>query len=539
MASAVLGQTISVNVSAGDIVFIDGGGIGKVNVYAGSKQVAQHDISGSYKDISIIQDGTVGIYLESGAFSYFINNPGQSADQMTRSQRKVADGLIATGLGNIYGPDGLSIVSNRIFNKQKIQRMFARLGQSSYRRCVIGYHGMSIVSGVGTNDVISSYTENFRLRSMAAVIGKVLNTQFSNGGAWAPGADIFISGFETVAGGAAFTTAYGNVGPNGRGVSLGAGTVSIPVTAGRAGQVVRLLVLAVPTVNPTDPVTARYSLSGANTQATTNATASTGTPVAAIGNAHYYEFSITLANAGDTTVTIAQPTTGGTIIPYLVDMDYRTDAGVTVHRLAYTGTGITECCAWALDATDVQPAGNWTTVSTPLRQSQVRDTQTVSMLQRISATNGGANVPLDAAICSFDVNDIVKSTTFGYTLADHKRHIQNYVNKMTELGIPVLFVCGNMRDPSTISAIGMTQLDIIQMYKDVSDASSDICGAAFLDLTTEIYGTDPTQKYNAQWRDPLFQIASEAPSYLHPTAFGHARLGGTIASSIINAATLA
>jgi cell division FtsZ-interacting protein ZapD len=178
-----------------------------------------------------------------------------------------------------------------------------------------------------------------------------------------------------------------------------------------------------------------------------------------------------------------------------------------------------------LDATDVQPAGNWTTVGTPTQQQQRRDSQFQSMTARLG---------IAGAICSFDVNDIVMATTLGYSLADQKRHIQNYVTAMNNAGLPVLFVCGFMRDPASVAATDRTQLDIIQMYRDVSDASSDICGAAFLDLSTSLNGNSVAQRYAAQWRDTLYVTSSETPP-LHPNSTGHAKHGTTIANAIIDA----
>lgn len=99
MVAAVLGQTASFNVTAGDIIFVDAGGVGKVTLYSPGKQPSQFDISGSIRDIVVPYDGTASVYLESGAFNYFVNNPGKGASLMTRDQQKSSTGIASTNKG--------------------------------------------------------------------------------------------------------------------------------------------------------------------------------------------------------------------------------------------------------------------------------------------------------------------------------------------------------------------------------------------------------------------------------------------------------
>ena len=106
MASAILGQTISFSVSAGDVIYIDAGGVGSVNLYVGTKQVAQHSFSGSQRDIAILEDGTASIYLASGSCNYFVNDVEFGADAMSRDQRKVSQGNASVGNGAVYDTDG-------------------------------------------------------------------------------------------------------------------------------------------------------------------------------------------------------------------------------------------------------------------------------------------------------------------------------------------------------------------------------------------------------------------------------------------------
>lgn len=106
MASAILGQTISFSVSAGDVIYIDAGGVGSVNLYVGTKQVAQHSFNGAQRDISVLQDGTASIYLAGGSCEYFVNNVKYGADAMSREQRKISSALASVGNGNIYDENG-------------------------------------------------------------------------------------------------------------------------------------------------------------------------------------------------------------------------------------------------------------------------------------------------------------------------------------------------------------------------------------------------------------------------------------------------
>jgi hypothetical protein len=433
---------------------------------------------------------------------------------------------------NLINLDGTpaSIDSTRIINPEKIERMVAKIGRAAYERVHVGYHGMSIVFGVGANNT-TVYTggESGRIKSVTAVLSKILNSTY--GGTFSPGFDPCISSPGVVWGvtaPAAFAGPFSSAGPEGRAANPSTGSVEYTVTGGRAGQVVRFYTYATPTATPSTPVTARYSIAGANVVATTNATPSTGGPITPLLTGHWYEFSVTLSNAGDSTISVLNPASGGTIVIYGADYDYLTSPGITLHRLARSGAGITDNCAWALDATDTQPAGNWTTTGTALQQQQRRDAQFESMTSRIGNT-GTPGVGIVGALCSFDVNDIVKSTAYGYSLADHYRHITNYVNKMNGAGIPVLFVCGHLRDPSTITTT-QTQQDIIALYKRVSDESNSVCGASFLNLSINV-GT-PQQDYNYQWRDSQMAISGEVPP-LHPNDNGHAKYGSIEANAYL------
>lgn len=106
MTAAVIGQTQTFNVSAGDIIFVDEGGVGTVTLYSPGKQPAQTDISGSIKDITVQYDGTASVYLASGEFNYFVNNPGTSSDIVTRDQRKISSGIAVVSDGNAYDEYG-------------------------------------------------------------------------------------------------------------------------------------------------------------------------------------------------------------------------------------------------------------------------------------------------------------------------------------------------------------------------------------------------------------------------------------------------
>lgn len=109
MASAVLGQTISFSVTSGDVIYIDAGGVGSVNLYVGGKQVDQRNFNGSQLDISVINTGTASIYLASGACNYFVNQVENGLSVLSRDQAKKSTSVASVGNRSVYNEDGNAI----------------------------------------------------------------------------------------------------------------------------------------------------------------------------------------------------------------------------------------------------------------------------------------------------------------------------------------------------------------------------------------------------------------------------------------------
>jgi hypothetical protein len=419
---------------------------------------------------------------------------------------------------------GDPIVTSRILNPHKCERMFAKAARSAFERVHFGMHGMSVPFGVGSeNSLIYTGGGLGRTRSVTAVMSKVLNAYF--GGVMGIGFDAAINGVWTVAGGAAFSSAFASAGPEGRCITLGAGTASITISGGYANQKVRIFAYAVPAATPGTPIAARYAMAGSNVQALIDAPISAGAPLMANGLGHWYPIDLNLPFAGNTTITLQNPAAGGTVVIFGGDTDFRSDAGITIDRLCRAGTGLTDCCAWALDDTDVKPAGNWTTTGTVLQRQQRRDDQFNSMTSQIGVSG---------VFCWFDINMIMKSLEYGYTLNDHKRHINNYIAKVNGAGLPIMFIDGLMRDPASVIGLDHTQVDIMNLFNEASDASNDVVGASVIDLSTTIYGATAAQKNAEQWRDSLYVTENENPP-VHPNMTGHAVHGNTLGHSFISA----
>lgn len=180
--------------------------------------------------------------------------------------------------------------------------------------------------------------------------------------------------------------------------------------------------------------------------------------------------------------------------------------------------------AAALDNTDTQPADvpNWRGSGNALRRAGQTDSLTTRM-------------DLAGVLCSFDVNDLRTYDSYGYawTLADHARHIANYLAAMAERNLPVIFILGLLRDPATISNTPYTQLDLINLYKAASDASSN---AAYIDMTEKITGSTIQQTYANYVAQGGYWLSTELPSPVHPGSSGSANLAARIAKAILEAA---
>lgn len=420
--------------------------------------------------------------------------------------------------------------SGSLSNPVKLRKALAALGQASWRRVNIGFHGMSLIVGYGAEDGTPLNTlTNLRLyrqRAAAMVAGARLHAAM-NGNAASYGrgvntvavtADGSVSGFYTLSG-ATFGGQYGAAGSDGRIVvlpgSASANNMSFVVQDAPAGAVVRVYALFTGV-----PPTGQYALSGNNTQARTDvATAATTAEALPQGSAWWYEYNITLPNASDTTTGTTVTLYGsnaatGSISVYAVDFDHKTTPGITMHRLACSGRNLIQVCAGALDNTDsVAGMSSWTGSGNANKRSGVMDSLTTRL-------------GLDVVLCSFDVNDIMAYAT--RTLADWQRNIANYLTAMNTRNIPVIFVLGTLRDPSLYAGATYTQDDLISAYKAAADASSN---ASYIDLTDEYSGSN-VARHAAQITDPSMYVSD----LLHWSSKGHAYYGSRIAQALLSAA---
>jgi hypothetical protein len=295
----------------------------------------------------------------------------------------------------------------------------------------------------------------------------------------------------------------------------GGGTAQavITVTGAAAGQVVRIY-----GYHNTNGMVPRYSISGANTVATSNLPAAdTSAPLQTSGR-WWYQTDITLTNAGDSTITIlCSSTSGHNLILWGTDPAYRTDAGITIHRLAQSGAGLPGCIALALDNTDTQPAGGWIGSGAP---ALIRIDQTDSMTTRLG---------LQGVFCSFDVNDVTQSAAYT-TIGDQIRHYTNYAQAMLARSVPVIFLAGiSLRNPSSVSS-AYTQAECIEAARTVARS---VAGCTVLDCTRNWGSGSLQDKYDAQVNPTSNWIAGESPNYLHPNGAGHTLFGNLAASLVL------
>lgn len=426
-----------------------------------------------------------------------------------------------------------------ILNQANIATMLTAIKSATTQRVALGWHGMSIDVGAGTvGPAATNYGETeFSTLGIVSKTASGINT--ARGGAFGRGVETVssLSGsnpFFTLGGGAAVLAKQAAAGGTcGQGVSLvggGTTTISFPVTSGFVGQVVKIYGYTTGGVGGIIP---RYSLSGANTQATTGLPASTtANPVPNLSY-YWYETSLTMVNAGTTTVTLLAPTAAGaSFVFYMVDPDVKTSPGLTIHRLAQAGETLATLVGASWDNTDVAPTGGFWNVATGGANSPYfRSAQTDSMTLRPGIVG---------VIASGDINDVLTygsasgSYGYGWTLADHSRHLTNYVTALAARGLQVLFVLGNLRSPDTPAMVGnpYTQTQVIDVYKAVAAASTN---AAVLDLTTQFRGVDEATTFANQAADTTRWLASEGPRYVHPSAVGHAFYGAYVASQILAA----
>ncbi|RZL39233.1 MAG: hypothetical protein EOP35_04140 [Rubrivivax sp.] len=429
---------------------------------------------------------------------------------------------------------GTAVYAGAIEGASKIASMLAAMKFSNSQRVAIGWHGMSIDFGAGSNGSIDNlWHPEYQTLSLPAKFSAAINAARS--GAFLPGIET-VSGAGPVVGNSYFTLANGAVlGGAGQGLAGVAGqvvgltaassrSIAFDVTSAGTNQVVRIYGIAAAV-----GIIPRYSLSGSNTLAATALPTTTSNPIAGT-TFHWYETTITLPLAGTTTVTLlGQSGAGGTWYVWGVDQQYAATAGLTVHRLSQSGSISYLLAGGGLDNTDTQPSSytGWIGASGAAFRASTLDSLTI-------------RPGLAGVIAGSDINDIlaysnnVGAYNYGWSLADHQRHLTNYVNGLAARGLQVLLVCGNLRSPdtpaiTTPTVTPYTQRDIINVYKAVAAASTN---AAFIDLSYPFYGASEQITYNNQVADTANWIASEAPRYVHPGPGKHLYYGNYLAAAI-------
>ncbi len=439
----------------------------------------------------------------------------------------LARGILAGG-GGALGPS-----TGTLEFAGHVSGMLAAMKATDTQRTAVGWHGMSINVGAGSGGFLDvAWHSNYQTESLPAQVSATINTAKS--GTFRPGVELVSStagdnttpnSFFTLGGTAFMGSRFGAFGPSGQQVGLTAATAkTIAVTiSGSAGQVVRFYGAC-----SAAGVLPRYSMSGANTVATTNLPATTTTTQLGTGSFYAYDFSLTLTNAGSTTITILAPTSGSTVFIYGCDPQYDASTpGLTIHRLSQSGSTLSTLIGESLDNTDTQPAGTWIGSG----NAGLRTGSTDTMVTRYG---------LSGVFAGADINDIISfgsgvgAYNYGWTLADHERHLTNYVNAMAARSMPVIFVVGHLRHTATPAMTGnpYTQSEVIATYRKVARASSN---AAFIDLSAQ-WGTGTEQaRYDAMVADTSRWVASEAPRYVHPGTTGHAFFGAYVANAVMAA----
>jgi hypothetical protein len=424
--------------------------------------------------------------------------------------------------GQIVNSSG-QVVGGRVMlvGAEKVRPMLAAIRTGGHSRVNLGFHGHSIIQGVGSDDTGNNdltAAQAWRQKSLAAMLSRALNGAV--GGSWVGGVESLAPSQRlhyTLGGAASFVGAYSAAGPGGYIMALTAATDTATFVA--QGTSVRVYAYATGA-----GVVARYAINGGSVQ---NATAAPNTPTGFVSGENtlvWYEFTISGLTAGDS-VQLLGPTGGGTSNNYrvhAVDPAYTNSAGISVHRLAVAGFMGPQTVAAYLDDTDTEPGGGgfWTAPS----RSTLRTMQTDSVTTRIG---------LAGVFNMFDVNDIkaynFSGQAWGWTLSTLERHMQNYIAAMAARGLPVVFAFGPLRDPAAADTAGTpyTQADIIDLYKRLADASTN---CAYVDLTAEFSGGSLAERYAAQQATGLIYDA------VHPNGSGAAYYGAQrIAAALLAA----
>ena len=413
----------------------------------------------------------------------------RASETLTPAQVAATQALLVSGAGNIP-------------NAYKLRRSMSRIGQAFARQASIGVFGHSVVAGAYANDVVSVTSPadlTWNSVGWVGVLRRILAARYgvaSLGGMLNP-AENFSTNF-TLGGGASQTAINLSAGLAGCRVNLAAAADTVTVAG--TGRYLRVFGYALAAGTK-----GRYTVDGGSLTTDPGAGAAGVTPS---GSQYWYTWDIDCGTDAAHTVVLQGAASGSWYMWGACFMS-QTTSGVLVHRLGKSGAVLPDIVASSLDATDT--AG-------PAWRTTLNDVGKTQQLEAVTTRLG-----LDLAICMVDANDVSGGwSSYGYTLADIRRHAANFANRVTALGIDVLFVTGPQRDPAAYAAgCPFTQDEAIAQYKSVAD-SMDRC--AHLDLTLAY----PT--YAGANADGLMIDT------VHPTSRGHGWMGARVAQALLAAA---
>ena len=240
----------------------------------------------------------------------------------------------------------------------------------------------------------------------------------------------------------------------------------------------------------------RYTVDGGAVQ---TAALSTSNPT---GNGawHYYNVTITGLGAGNHAIQLIGPTTGQLAV---IGAEGRTsNTGVIVHRCAVPGLILPDLLASGTDATD-------TTGSFRTRTATEKKQQVYSVTKQLGVS---------LVLLMTDVNDLMRGwTSFQWTINDVKRHTNNVLKSLNDLGLPALVVIGPwLRNGYAAAGCPFNQEDLCTAYREVVYSNPN---ASLIDIRTPLYDR---QGFSNQMMD----------YFVHPTALGSNHIGNSIADAM-------
>ena len=379
--------------------------------------------------------------------------------------------------------------SPRVSNRFALRKSLSRLARSYSAQSTVGVLGHSVVSGAYSNDAVSSVDATWNDTGWVAVLRKMFATQYGTAslrGLLHPAENLSTN--FTLAGGAAFNGPNNTVGVEGYRIDLAAAGNTVSVSG--TGRYLRVWGFSTAA-----GVAARYTIDGGSL--TTSGTVSAG---ASPNGQFWYTFDIDCTTDAAHTVVL-QGAASGSWYLFACAFLAQTASGVLVHRMGRSGAVLPNLLAESLDGTDTAgPA--WRTLLTANGKLQ----QAHSLTSQLG---------INLMMVMVDANDLTGGwTTYGYTLADVRRHAQNAVTSLVARGCDVLFVTGLWRDPAAYG-IGapFDHSQVIQQYASVA-ADNDYC--AHLDLTSV-------------WADyAAVNAAGLMQDTVHPNSLGHAWMADAV-----------